>query len=182
MNKIFRWIIKILRAIFGLKGRHMMPAIILDPNSFSPHPTDTPALVTEAGGSPTYKYLAFDDSTDEMAYWNFWMDSFYDSGTITFDLFWKAAATSGDVVWRVGTRGYIEGEDWPAVSTATGNVTDTTQGTTEYLNKATISISTTNISPSDMVMLGITRKTGGADTMTGDAKLLYIVMRYNVAG
>jgi len=159
-----------------------MPAIILDPNSYIPHPSNAPALTTEAA-TPAYKYLAFDDGTDELAYWVFWMDNFYDSGTITIDIFWKAAATSGDVVWKVFLQGKAEGEEWDTALATTESLTDTVQGTTEYLGKGTLTFSTPGISPSDLCVLKIHRDADdGADDMSGDAKLLYIVVKYNVAG
>jgi len=162
-----------------------MPSIVFDPKS-AVLPTANPAAYSDPDGTNfSYGQLAFDDSIDESVYFIFAMDEFYDSQTIYFDIFWKGTSTSNDVVWQINLLGRIDDEVWDAVLGSDNYIADTAKGTADDLAKATITVSSTGLAPSDLVILKVSRdadSTNATDNFSGDAKLLNIRMRFNVAG
>lgn len=149
-------------------------------------PTANPAAYSDPDGTNfTYPQLAFDDSTDESKYYTFTMDSFYDSGTIYIDIWWKGANIANDVVWQVNLLGRVDDEVFDSALGADQFVVDTAKGTAHDIAKCTITISTPGISPSDFVILKLSRdadSTNGTDNFVGDALFLGMRMRFNVAG
>lgn len=162
-----------------------MPSYIFAPQD-AVLPTANPAVYSDPDGTNfTYPQLAFDDSTDESVYYVFTMDAFYNSGTIYFDIWWKGTNTANDVVWQVNLLGRIDDEVFDAALGTDQYIADTAKGTAEDIAKATITVSTTGISPSDFVVLKLSRdadSTNATDNFVGDAKYLGMRMRFNVAG
>lgn len=96
------------------------------------------------------------------------------NGAIDLQLFWKAAATSGDVVWQVATMCTADGEiEDVAWNTADAFAADTAKGTTLQLNAVSkTGITTTGCSPGELMHLKIFRnRTNGSDTITGVVSL-----------
>lgn len=163
--------------------RCTIPCLIFDPASAVLPTTNPAALVKTNGTNHTFNELDFDTTTDESCYWIFQMDEFYDSGAIQIHVFWKAAATTGSVVWQANLLGRVDTEIWDTALGSASYIQDTVQGTTEYLSKATIDIASTGLNPSDLVILKISRDadgTGGTDNMAGDARLLNVILEFTV--
>jgi len=162
-----------------------MPSYIFQPKD-AILPTTNPAAYSDPDGTNfSYGQLAFDATTQEQVFFIAPMDSFYNSATLYFDIWWKAAATSGDVVWQINLLGRVDGEVWDAAMGTDEYVVDTAKGTTEYLAKATVEVSTTGLVPSDLIVIKLSRdadSTNDTDDMAGDAKFLSMRMRFNVAG
>jgi hypothetical protein len=95
------------------------------------------------------------------------------SGAIDLQLYWKAAATSGDVVWQVQTMctadAEIEDVAWNTAST----VTDTAKGTTLQLNTAAITgLTATGCAAGELMHMKFMRqRTHASDTITGVVSL-----------
>jgi len=162
-----------------------MPSYIFQPKD-AILPTVNPAAYSDPDGTNfSYGQLAFDDTTDESVYYIFPMDTFYDSGTLYFDIWWKGTNITNDVVWQVNLLGRIDDEVWDAALGSDNYIADTAKGTADDLAKATITVATTGIVPSDMVILKLSRdadSTNATDNFVGDAKYLGMRMRFNVVG
>jgi hypothetical protein len=95
------------------------------------------------------------------------------SGNIDLQYYWRAAATSGDVVWQAQTMctsdAEVEDVAWNTAST----VTDTAKGTTLQFNTATISaVTATNCAAGDYFHIKFFRqRTHASDTITGVVQL-----------
>jgi hypothetical protein len=96
------------------------------------------------------------------------------TGAVDLQLYWKAAATSGDVVWQVATMctsdAEIEDVAWNAADAFTA---DTAKGTTLQLNTASkTGITMTNCAAGDLLHMKILRnRTHASDTITGVVSL-----------
>lgn len=162
-----------------------MPAFILKPLDADRNGANIAAKTDTAGTNFDYATLDFDATTQEHADWVLWSDTFYDSGTIYIDIVWKAAATTNNVIWQANLRGIADGGQFDGALGSDNYVSDSPAGTTEYMNKCTITIDTTGLSPSDTTIIRISRdadSTNGTDNMTGDAKFIKAIVRFNVAG
>lgn len=143
---------------------------------WSTNATLAPTATCTAGSTNTtliQGYLDFPDSDGEyQAQTEFRLPSDF-TGAIDVQLFWRAAATTGDVVWQVATMctsdGEIEDVAWNTAST----VTDTTKGTTLQLNTAAITALTiTNCAAGDLMHVKFFRqRTHASDTITGVVSL-----------
>lgn len=162
-----------------------MPAFILKPLDADRNGANVAAKTDTTGTNFDYATLDFDATTQEHADWVLWSDTFYNSETIYIDIIWKAAATSGNVIWQANLRGIADGEQWDGSLGSDNYISDVPAGTTEYMNKCSITIATTGLSPSDGTIIRISRdadSTNGTDDMAGDAKFLFAIVRFNVAG
>lgn len=149
-----------------------------------------PALVrfqgTETNPKKHFLALAFDASTDEMAWWEFRMPTDYSSAPV-LKIQWMANATSNAVMW--GTRiGAVTPNDadtpvehaQAATQTASGAV-NTTEA--RRLTETSITISNTDsVAAGDWVSLLIYRDAdasdGGTDSCTVDAELIAATLEY----
>lgn len=144
-----------------------------------------PQLIRSAGTLPGM-LLGFDATTSESAYWMFRALS-YGSGNLTLDISWYAdTASSGAVVWQAAIAAITPDTDTQDVETksfATAQqVTDTHLGTTgQRLHRATLTITNLDsIAANDLVWLRISRlPADAADTMTGDALLVFAALSYS---
>lgn len=132
-----------------------------------------PAAECVTGTNTNYGVLSFDASADESVQWHFRLPGGW-TGNIDLALDWRAAATTGDVVWAMQTACVAFGEtgdpSWNTAQTAT----DTASGTTLAWNEATIStLTTTGCAAGEMLFFRLYRDAdAGGDTMTGDAQLI----------
>lgn len=97
------------------------------------------------------------------------------SGAVDLKFMWKAAATSGDVVWQAATlcRADAEVDDGGSFNAAS-TVTDTAKGTTLQLNTASISgLTMTNCAAGELLHLKVFRqRTHASDTISGTVLLV----------
>lgn len=162
-----------------------MPMIVLKPRDSDTNGANVAQKVDTTGTNFDYQELRYDATTQERADFGFQMDEFYDSQTIYVDIWWKAAAITNNVVWQVNLLGRGDNAQFDSALGSDNYIQDAPVGTTEYLSKATVTISSTGITPSQWVILRISRdadSTNATDNMTGDAKLIGAIMRFNVAG
>jgi len=135
----------------------------------------TPACVT--GTNVIGAYLEFDAATDESAQ----TETVFPASVTGIDVVfkWRAAATSGNVVWAIQTACVADAETMdPSFNTA-NTVTDAAKGTTLQDNDASISsITTTGCAADERLFLKIYRDAdNGSDTMSGDALLVSVVLK-----
>ncbi len=148
-------------------------------------PTTNPAAYSDPDGTNfSYGQLSYDDTTQEQVFYVLPIDTYYDSSTIYFDIWWKGTSTSNDVVWQINLLGRIDDEVWDAALGSDYYIVDTAKGTANDLAKCTITISTTGLSPSDMVIIKLSRdadSTNATDNFSGDALFLGMRARFEVA-
>jgi len=146
---------------------------------------DFPEYVKNLGTNSPVSGLAFNDTTEETAFWGFEAVE-YDSGNLTLDITWYAENdSSGDVVWGAAIMVVTPNTDAQDVETdafaAASTVTDSHLGTTgKRLHKATITISNLDsLAAGDHVIIKIFRDADdAADDMSNDAILRYAVLSY----
>ena len=97
------------------------------------------------------------------------------TGNIDLKFMWRAAATTGDVVWQATLLCRADGEvdDGGAFNTPS-TITDTVKGTANQLNVASItSVTLTNCSAGELAHLKVLRnRTHGSDTIAGTISLV----------
>jgi hypothetical protein len=127
--------------------------------------------------------LDFDQTTQEYAQFQWFAVRNYNNGTVKFTPYWTASTGSGGVVW--GMSGVALSND-DALDTALGTAqtsTDTLIATGDLHvgpQSSAITIAGTP-ADSDMHIWQISRVTGnGSDTLTGDAKLLGIIVELSL--
>jgi hypothetical protein len=129
---------------------------------------------TDASGTNTgYATLSFDAATDEGVGCLIPLPIGF-AGTVDLDVMWRAASTSGDVIWAIQTICIADAETGdPAFNTAS-TVTDTAKGTTLQFNTANITtVTITGCVANEIMMARLYRDANaGGDTMTGDAQLI----------
>lgn len=141
------------------------------------------------GTNLSYTGLFFDASTAESCFFTFRAIRYPNTGTISVDIEWTAdTATSGNVVWEVAVVAYTSDTDSATLdgrSFATANsVTDGQLGTNaRRVMKCTATIPTANndsLTLDDLVVLRLKRDAAnGSDTMSGDAGVLKVTIRYS---
>ena len=96
------------------------------------------------------------------------------TGNIDLKFLWKAAATSGDVVWQAALVCRADGEVDDAAFNTANTVTDTVKGTTLQLNTASIAaMTTTGCAAGELAHLKVFRnRTNASDTITGTVSLV----------
>ncbi len=149
--------------------------------------TTFPQVTKINGSNFPVSGLAFDAATDEAAFWKFRATA-YGSGNLTLDVYWYAdTASSGDVVWGASIAAITPNTDSQDVETdaltTENTATDSHLGTTgQRVHHIAITISNLDsIASGDLVFLRVRRpaSTEAADTMTGDAILLFAVLSYS---
>jgi len=95
------------------------------------------------------------------------------TGAIDLKFKWKAAATTGDVVWQATLVCRADAEVNDAAFNAASTVTDTAKGTTLQLNDASITgMTTTGCAAGELATLKVLRnRTHASDTITGTVLL-----------
>lgn len=142
--------------------------------SFATPTANAPAAACATGTNTNFGTLDFDAATEESVQYHFPLASDW-TGNIDLSFRWRAAATSGDVIWAVQTACVADGETGdPSFNTAS-TVTDTAKGTTLQFNDASISaITITGCAAGEEFFFRLYRDAdAGGDTMTGDAQLIW---------
>lgn len=125
--------------------------------------------------------LDFDQTTQEYAQFTLVCPRKWNNGTVTVVVYWTADTGSGGVAWGISGGAYSNDD---ALTVAFGTeqvVTDTLIATNDLHITAATSAMTLAGSPADADFLGfqVTRiPSNGSDTLTGDAKLLGISIRF----
>jgi hypothetical protein len=129
-----------------------------------------------AGTNIPFLSLDFDAAADEQAYFIFEVPSTW-VGDVTVTIWWKAAATTGSVVWGAATRSVGDAGTWDNTWSETTAI-DAAKSTTEQLNSATIVI-TSPWTASQVGQLRIRRVgSNGSDDMAGDAKCVAVKLSW----
>lgn len=129
--------------------------------------------------------LDFDASTEESIYWEDVLPDNYGGGGLTADIYWMAtSATSGDVKWGGSVeRRAAAGDDQDADSFATEQTaTGTANATSGVIVKTSIAFTSganmDSLAAGEPFRFKLARKAAdAADTMTGDAEVLAVVIR-----
>lgn len=89
---------------------------------------------------------------------------------------WRAAATSGDVIWHLATVCRADGEVDDAAFNTASTVTDTAKGTTNQLNDASIgTVTVTGCAAGEWMHIKVHRqRTTSGDTITGVVSLVAV--------
>lgn len=151
-------------------------------------PATTNGCATLAQGETStnkinYKYLAFDQSSEEYAWTHFPTPDYWDLSTVTAKFHWTAASGSGDVIW--GIAGLCRSND-DALDTALGTaqtVTDTLLATGDEHTTSATSAVTIGGTPAqgDKLYLRVYRDAdAGGDTLSGDAHLTGITIKFGI--
>lgn len=139
--------------------------------------TSNPTLTGVAGTNANYSILSFNDSTLMSARYvvgGVITKDYSSANSITVRVWWRAAAITNAVVWRVRVVSVDDGTviDTAYDTTTPHTVTDTAKGTTLQLNQADITWtpSATELTAGRVWLIEIARDaTSGSDTMTNDA-------------
>lgn len=137
-------------------------------------PTSNAAVAACVTGTNTQKgVLEFADSANLSAQTTYLLPSTF-TGAIDAKIKWVTTATTGDVVWQLGTVCVADAEtDDPSFNTAS-TVTDTAKGTTLQTNDATITgVTATGCAAGELLHLKIFRDSAHAsDTLAATARLI----------
>ena len=140
---------------------------------FSTPTSNAPTAECVTGTNTQYAVLNFDAATAESVQDNFFwpVDG---TGNIDLDIVWRSATTTLETEWNIQTVCVNDAETGdPAFNTAS-EVIDTTKGTADQFNEATISsITITGCAAGEMLFWKFSRDAADADDdMTGDADLI----------
>lgn len=159
-----------------------------DPQAGKLRTTIFPQRVQANGSNYPVAGMAFDAAVDEEIYFNF-VATDYGAGNVTVRIFWYAdTGTSGTCVWEAQLAVITPNTDTQDIETdslATLNfIQDTHLATTgQRLHSADIAISNLDsLAADDFVTLRLARDANGtnaADSMTGDAIVVLVVVEYS---
>ena len=130
--------------------------------------------------------LAYDDTTQEFAYWQFRMPSNYSNSPILKIQYKMASATSGNVVVRGSVMAVSDGDaaavDTDSFDTA-NSATKAVPGTADYLDEISITLTNNDsLAAGDYTIIRVDRDAGnGSDTATGDMRIVNITLEYTTA-
>jgi hypothetical protein len=139
--------------------------------------TNAPTPSCSAGSTETTLLRCVADFPDSDGEYSLQQDFMLPSdwtGNIDLKFLWKAAATSGNVVWQATLVCRADGEIDDAAFNAASTVTDAVKGTTLQLNTASIAaLTTTGCSAGELAHLKIFRqRTHASDTIAGVISLV----------
>jgi hypothetical protein len=123
--------------------------------------------------------LAYDGAAEEYAETSVQVPFGYFGLGITAHLTWYAAATTGNVVWRLSTAISGPGGNLSTgfATNTFGTVTDAALGSANAHNRATLTWGSNLPAAGDWLQLRLTRIVGDAgDTMSGDANVLSVAV------
>ncbi len=143
--------------------------------AFATPAANAPAATCVTGTNSNYATLDFDAATDESVQYHFPLTPDW-TGNIDLDIRWRAAATSGDVVYAIQTACVADAETGDPSWNTASTVTDTAKGTTLQFNDAAMTtITVTGCAAGEELMFKFYRDAdNGSDTMAGDAQLIWI--------
>ena len=142
-------------------------------------PTVNPAaLSTVVGTNFVYKCLDFDPTTEESAYWEWFLTPDYLSENIVVDIYWISAG-AGDVKFGFSVLGREKGETWDSALGVERTVVQTNAGA-GLMNKARITTFAPGWSPGDVLLFKLARKAAdAADTIdANDVRVLKVAVSY----
>lgn len=110
------------------------------------------------------------------------VDEQYDAGQITVEIWWKAAATTGNVRFEAGlvSQAEAESDDQAYITTNGTFADDAAQGTTLYLSKVTLALTPTaaQMTAGEIMKVRIKRVAAGSSEMSGDAMVRFAKIKY----
>jgi hypothetical protein len=144
-------------------------------------PTPNGSSPAESTTRNVHPILAYDDTTNEVAFFEGYIPSHYKSGDVVVRLDWAAAtATTGDVKWNAAfERLNVGGPDLDVDDFAADQTTtSTTAGAAGVLTRTTITFTNAqadSIGAGEAFRLRVTRDAAdGADDLVGDAHLFKV--------
>ncbi|GAI96000.1 unnamed protein product, partial [marine sediment metagenome] len=147
--------------------------ITLIPDDAALHAADgAAALASEDGLNFTYACLDFDPTTEEAAFWEYFLTPDYLSEKIVVDIYWITtdAETAHNAVFGFSTLGREKGEPWDAALGVERTVVSPNGGA-GVLNKARIATFAPGWSPGDVLEFKLARKVDDAsDDVDVDAR------------
>lgn len=126
-------------------------------------------------------YIAFDQTTEEHAYFWFTFPKGWDAGTITAKYYWTAASGTGGITWGLAAGSYDDDDAMDAALGTEVEVDDTLLATDDNHESAESAAITIAGSPAaeDKCYFVVARKVGNAnDTLSADAQLTGIRLRF----
>jgi hypothetical protein len=138
-------------------------------------PSSNPAAPACYGSNYPRGVLDFDDATTETAYTSFALADLMNGGTLQANIYWLAAATTGNVEWQLSTActGDSEATD-PSWNTADTVIT-AVDATTTDLNVSNIyDLDQTGCVEGEVLHLRLQRNPATASDMSGDARLVRV--------
>lgn len=155
--------------------------VILLPQSALLPSSGAAEVIQVDGANVSWKEARFDADTEEQAFWQFAVPDDYDGGDVKVRVWWKAAAIIGDVIFSIAHRAVADDAVWDAAPSESAFASDTATGTTETLNKVEQTLSAP-WSPGQVIQMALRRKADDlSDTMLGDAKVLSVVVEFELA-
>ena len=139
-------------------------------------------LLTDSGSNDVnYFGLDFDPTTNETAEGSLAMPSDWDGGTVTGTFHWLAVTDTGTGTCIWGLRGVSFG-DGDLINTAYGTNVDVSDANASTalqvrISAATAAVTIAGAAASEYVQFKVTRN-AASDTMTGDARLLGVMITY----
>lgn len=148
--------------------------------------SNAPTATCTAGSTETTLldcYASFPDSDGDYSLQVPFMLPSDWTGNIDLKFKWKAAATSGDVVWQATLVCRADAEINDAAFNSANTVTDTAKGTTLQLNDASITaMTTTGCAAGELATLKVLRnRTHASDSITGAVLLEGVEMTTRMA-
>jgi hypothetical protein len=143
-------------------------------------PTVNPAEQHMIDGTNfSYYVLDFDQTTPELAYWEFAIPpDFNATKNIVVTFFWKAiAAVAGNVKWGVSVLGREDGEVWDAALGAEQTVQPTVEDVITEISVDSVAAFASGWAAGDAAIVQV-RRVAGDDTLAEDARLLMVVISY----
>lgn len=135
-----------------------------------------------SSANPNLQVLDFDDTVDEHAQFQVAFPKKWNESTVTYEVFWTATATSGDVIWALQGVSIADDAAIDVVYGTAVTLTDTATATADELYRTSessaITISGTP-AEDELCFFKLYRDANaGGDTMTGDARLIGIKLFY----
>lgn len=132
----------------------------------------------------TQTIAKFDAGTDEHLEWTRVVPTGFGAGASTLYVLWKAtSATSGDVVWKAAFAAAVNSDtdDDAMVFNTVATSTTTAPGTQGQVVETQIALDDTNMQENRKVTVFLGRDAdNAADTMTGDAELLAVMLKHGM--
>lgn len=133
------------------------------------------------GTNVVYQTKDFDQTTEEHTDFSIEIPAEYTGGNILWRAIWTAAAGAGTVAWEVNTLNVANDEVIDAALTDRGSMVDTLLALGDRHLSPTLTQSTGLPSASETMLVRISRDVA-ADTLTGDARLIAILIQIPVRG
>ena len=135
------------------------------------------------GTNISYATKDYDQTTEEHADFSIELPPEYTGGNLLWQAIWTAAAGAGGVAWEINTRNSHDGDVIDAALTDIGSMVDTLQALGDRHLSPTLTQSAGLPSAGETMFVRISRDVADAgDTLTGDARLIAILIQIPVRG